>query len=257
MTLSLLAEMPWLFPMSSSSDPVRRVDGAPQMEGPDRMRLTQTDRVTFDRRSLLKAAAVSAAVAAPESLLRRPRPAQQPKAQRSARMASTGSGNLSPAGIARLHDAMTVHVENGRLPGLVTLVSRRGETHVDAIGTFAFGDATPMPRDTIFRIASVTKPITAAAAMILVEECKLRLDDPVDRLLPELADRQVLKQPRQPARRHGAGEPADHAPRPADVPRWATARSWSSRRSIRSRRRWPRPASRSGPNLLALAPGRR
>ena len=53
--------------------------------------------------------------------------------------------------------------------------------------------ATPMRRDTIFRIASMTKPITAAATMILVEECKLRLDEPVDRLLPELADRRVLK----------------------------------------------------------------
>ena len=51
----------------------------------------------------------------------------------------------------------------------------------------------PMRRDTIFRIASMTKPITAAAAMILVEECRLRLDDPVDELLPELADRQVLR----------------------------------------------------------------
>ena len=51
----------------------------------------------------------------------------------------------------------------------------------------------PMRRDTIFRIASMTKPITAVAAMILVEECKLRLDEPVDRLLPELADRKVLK----------------------------------------------------------------
>ena len=51
----------------------------------------------------------------------------------------------------------------------------------------------PMRRDTIFRIASMSKPITAAATMILVEECRLRLDDPVDRLLPELADRRVLK----------------------------------------------------------------
>jgi CubicO group peptidase (beta-lactamase class C family) len=50
-----------------------------------------------------------------------------------------------------------------------------------------------MPRDTIFRISSMTKPITAAGAMILVEECKLRLDEPVDRLLPELAGRIVLK----------------------------------------------------------------
>ncbi len=51
-----------------------------------------------------------------------------------------------------------------------------------------------MRRDTIFRIASLSKPVTAAAAMILVEECKLRLDEPVDRLLPELSGRKVLKQ---------------------------------------------------------------
>ena len=50
-----------------------------------------------------------------------------------------------------------------------------------------------MRRDTIFRLASVTKPITAVAAMILVEECKLRLDDPVDEFLPELANRRVLR----------------------------------------------------------------
>ena len=50
-----------------------------------------------------------------------------------------------------------------------------------------------MKRDTIFRIASMTKPIAAAAAMILVEECKLRLDDPVDEFLPELANRKVLR----------------------------------------------------------------
>ncbi len=50
-----------------------------------------------------------------------------------------------------------------------------------------------MRRDTIFRIASMSKPVAAAAAMILVEECKLRLDEPVERLLPELADRRVLK----------------------------------------------------------------
>jgi len=57
----------------------------------------------------------------------------------------------------------------------------------------AFDSDAPMRRDTIFRIASVTKPIVAAAVMILVEECRLRLDEPVDELLPELADRQVLR----------------------------------------------------------------
>jgi len=92
-----------------------------------------------------------------------------------------------------MHDVMTGHVQRGLVPGILTLVSRRGEVHVDAIGTKEFGGSDPMRRDTIFRIASVTKPIVATAAMILVEECTLRLDEPVDPWLPELADRRVLR----------------------------------------------------------------
>src|SRR6516165_6744034 len=99
-------------------------------------------------------------------------------------VAMTKSGGLSEARLGRMHDVMTGYVERGEVPGIVTLVSRRGEVHVDAIGMKAVGGADPMRRDTIFRIASMSKPIAAAAAMILVEECKLRLDDSVDRLLP-------------------------------------------------------------------------
>jgi CubicO group peptidase (beta-lactamase class C family) len=64
---------------------------------------------------------------------------------------------------------------------------------VEAIGTMAFDSNVPMRRDTIFRLASTTKPITAVGAMILVEECELRLDDPVDEWLPELRNRRVLR----------------------------------------------------------------
>jgi CubicO group peptidase (beta-lactamase class C family) len=103
------------------------------------------------------------------------------------------NGGLSRTRLARMHDVMSDHVARGQVPGLVALISRRGETHVDAIGMKAIGGREPMQRDTIFRIASMSKPVTAAAAMILVEEAKLRLDDPVDRWLPELADRKVLK----------------------------------------------------------------
>jgi CubicO group peptidase (beta-lactamase class C family) len=103
------------------------------------------------------------------------------------------TGGLSKARLGRMHDVMAGHVVAGPVPGLVTLISRRGDVHVDAIGMKADGGSDPMGRDTVFRIASVTKPVTAAAAMILVEECKLRLDEPVDRWLPELADRKVLK----------------------------------------------------------------
>src|SRR5689334_14901968 len=103
------------------------------------------------------------------------------------------TAGLSRARLARMHDFMTGYVERGEVPGLVTLVSRRGEEHVDVIGTQAFGESRPMRHDTIFRISSMTKPIIAVATMILVEECKLRLDEPVDRWLPELAERKVLK----------------------------------------------------------------
>ncbi|HZD01602.1 MAG TPA: serine hydrolase domain-containing protein [Actinomycetes bacterium] len=103
------------------------------------------------------------------------------------------TGGLSRARLGRMHDVMAGYVERGEVPGLVTLVSRRDEVHVDVIGTKAVGGADPMRRDTIFRIASMTKPITAVATMILVEECRLRLDEPVDRLLPELSGRRVLK----------------------------------------------------------------
>jgi len=103
------------------------------------------------------------------------------------------TAGLSRARLARMHDYMSGYVERGEVPGLITLVSRRDEVHVDVIGRKTIADPVPMRRDTIFRISSMTKPITAAATMILVEECKLWLDEPVDRWLPELADRKVLK----------------------------------------------------------------
>lgn len=108
------------------------------------------------------------------------------------------TGGLSEARLGRMRGVMAGHVERGEVPGLVTLVDRRGETRVDAFGTKAVGGGGPMRRDTIFRIASMTKPVAAVAAMILVEECALRLDEPVDGLLPELADRRVLKRPDGP-----------------------------------------------------------
>ena len=91
------------------------------------------------------------------------------------------------------HEILAVAVERGVVPGAVSLISWRGETAIDAIGNMAFGASTAMRRDTIFRIASMTKSITAAAVMVLVDDRKIQLDDAVDRFLPELADRRVLR----------------------------------------------------------------
>src|SRR5260221_10041980 len=152
------------------------------------------------------------------------------------------SGGLSKARLGRMHEIMAGHVERGGVPGLVTLVSGREEVHCGAIGLVAAGGRDPMRRDTIFRIALLTNPAPAVAAMILVEEAKLRLDDPVDRWLPELADRKVLR--------------AIDAPLDDTVPAWRaiTLRDLLTfrlghgavmvyPRSTRSRRRWPRRAS--------------
>ena len=103
------------------------------------------------------------------------------------------TASLSTDGLAHLHDVMTSHVEAGEMPGLVTLVARGDHVHVDAVGSPSFAGDTPLARSAIFRIASLTKPVTAATTMSLVEEGALRLDQSVEDLLPELAQRRILR----------------------------------------------------------------
>ena len=100
---------------------------------------------------------------------------------------------FSTSGLANLEVVLKDHLARGSAPGFVALVSRGEETHAFPMGSMTLGGGAPVRRDTIFRIASMTKPVTAAAMMMLVEEGKLRLDEPVDRLAPELANRRVLK----------------------------------------------------------------
>ena len=111
--------------------------------------------------------------------------------QAESRMERRGASSASRW--ARIGDTLRGHVDRGEVAGVVALVATRDSVHVDAIGVQDLAAHTPMRRDTIFRIASMTKPITAAAAMILVEEGRIALGDPVERWLPELADRRVLR----------------------------------------------------------------
>jgi CubicO group peptidase (beta-lactamase class C family) len=89
------------------------------------------------------------------------------------------------------------HIGDTRVPGLVALVAKGDDVHVVALGHLSVA-GPPVQRDSLFRIASVTKPIAAAATLGVIEEGLLGLDEPVDRLLPELADRQVLTRPDGP-----------------------------------------------------------
>ncbi|GAA3284470.1 serine hydrolase domain-containing protein [Streptomyces lavendulae] len=110
----------------------------------------------------------------------------------------TSDSGLSGAGLRRLRGVLERHVESGKIPGLVALVGRGDRTHVETIGTMRHDGGAPMRRDTIFRMASTSKPVTTAAAMVLLDECRLRLDEPVDPWLPELAGRRVLRRPDGP-----------------------------------------------------------
>ena len=103
------------------------------------------------------------------------------------------TGGCARAGLDRAADAMRSTIDSSMVPGMVTLLARQDEVHVKAIGLQDTATEAPMRRDTIFRIASMTKPVSAAAAMILVEEGMIGLDDPVDRWLPELANAKVLR----------------------------------------------------------------
>src|ERR1700688_4111774 len=100
---------------------------------------------------------------------------------------------LSKPRLERMHHVLSGYVQRKEMPGLVALVSCHDDGHVEALGTMSLDHPSPISHDTIFRIASITKPIAAVAAMILVEECKLRLDESIDRWLPELANRRVLR----------------------------------------------------------------
>jgi CubicO group peptidase (beta-lactamase class C family) len=101
-------------------------------------------------------------------------------------------------GVSELDANLEKALKAGHAPGLVGLVARGDDVHVAALGRMAV-DGPPMQRDSIFRIASMSKPIAAAATMMLVADGKLKLEEPVDRLLPELADRRVLRSLEGPA----------------------------------------------------------
>lgn len=100
---------------------------------------------------------------------------------------------FSQSGLQRMQTMLEGHVARGSAPGLAALVARGDETEVFVAGRMSLDGPTPVSRDAIFRLASMTKPVTAIAALMLVEEGKIRLDEPVERLLPELADRRVLR----------------------------------------------------------------
>jgi CubicO group peptidase (beta-lactamase class C family) len=97
-----------------------------------------------------------------------------------------------------VREVLERHVERGPVPGAVALVARGDGVEVEAVGYVDLAGTAPMARDTIFRVASITKPITAVAALLLVEDGRVALHDPVEKWLPELASPVVVRTPVSP-----------------------------------------------------------
>ena len=110
----------------------------------------------------------------------------------SPQVSSRDSSGFFPEGLRYLDSAFQAAVDVGEIPGAVVLVSRRGKiAYFEAFGYRDREAGAPMTRDAIFRIASMTKPITTTAVMMLVEEGRIALSDPLSKHLPEFAGLQV------------------------------------------------------------------
>jgi CubicO group peptidase (beta-lactamase class C family) len=137
--------------------------------------------------------------------------------------ASPESVGLSRERLARIDAMLEQRIAAGDLPGAVVVVARRGQVaHVAVLGTMDLKTKQPMRNDTLFRIASMTKPIVGVGVMLMVEENKLRLSDPVSRYIPEFRNLKV-----------------------------AVARMWASTSLPRSARSRSRTCSRTSPASAA------
>src|SRR5580693_8790540 len=105
-----------------------------------------------------------------------------------------GDEGFDPAVLARIDGVVQGAVAQGQVPGVVAAVARGDSVHVAAAGAISSG-GPPVLRDTLFRMSSTTKPVTAAVVLALVDDGLLELAGQVDELLPELADRRVLRSP--------------------------------------------------------------
>ena len=99
---------------------------------------------------------------------------------------------FSAEGLAKIQPAMQALVDSGKFAGVLTLIARKGKiVHFETAGLRDRESDKPMTEDTLFRIYSMTKPVTSVAIMMLYEEGKLKLDDPVSKFIPEFAETKV------------------------------------------------------------------
>ena len=124
-------------------------------------------------------------------------------------MAEPSEVGMSAEGIAAHEAAMKKFVDEGKLPGVVSAIARKGKlVHFSAYGKQDLEAGTPITKDTIFRIFSMTKPVAGVALMTFYDEGRFSLDDPVEKFIPQFKDLQVAKEDGPDGK--PVTEPADH-----------------------------------------------
>ena len=133
-------------------------------------------------------------------------------------MVNAGEGSALDRTVADLEAGLRGHVDAGEVLGLTWLVGSGGDVRAGAMGHGDAAGSQPVATDTIFRISSMSKPLTATAALMLVEDGTIGLDDPVDGWVPELAGRRVLSHPTAAVDDTAPAERSITGRRPVDVP---------------------------------------
>jgi CubicO group peptidase (beta-lactamase class C family) len=118
------------------------------------------------------------------------------------------SVGLSEERLSRIRDTMRRHIESKNIAGAVTLVARKGQiAWFDAQGLMDIEANKPMQKDAIFRVFSMSKPVCGAAVLMLLEEGKVRLNDPVSKFIPEFKGSKVAVVQERPAGAPASGPP--------------------------------------------------
>src|SRR5262245_15784558 len=165
---------------------------------------------------------------------------------------------LSSERLQRITSTLRADVEKGRLPGAVVAIARKGQlAYFEAVGHRDASGKVPMPRDAIFSLASMSKPMASLAVMMLIEEGRLFLSDPVANYLPALANMQV-GQVKTDAQGKATVEtvPARRQPTIQDLLRHTSGLTYGGRGETEIHKLWPTGSSTAavtytGPELLA------
>jgi CubicO group peptidase (beta-lactamase class C family) len=160
--------------------------------------------------------------------------------------AEPASLGFAPDGLRRIAETLNADIEKGQIPGAVLLIARRGKIgYAEAFGFRDPETKAPMTLDAIFSIASMTKPMVSVGIMMLVEEGRLALDDPLGKHLPQIADLRVAARTHADGNGEIATRPAKRQPTVEDLLRHTSGMTSGNRGKTDVHKLWPYSGARA------------